>query len=411
MSSKLYYFKRVRKAFSGLFFISLILASHSASAQNFEAAGGGGIIFHWESDQIFYWNNEFSYKSRNFENRLDILQINSGMSRLSGEILKIGYSAKFDFKNVHPEFTAGYIKQSEIDAMMGTKKLKIGAAEGFYFGASPGFDIHKFTIKPLVLFAKEKFRDGDFNFFYGKPDVPKFLHMGLSVDYDEKNNVGFSYTDFDLNITNNDDMPLFNSGGRVIGAGYRRSFYDDKKRKKFTGALGAHSVELSMNGSLTPENQRYFLFPFEFFNIDGRLDARIGHAIFDFEFQRNRLTHSLKAGAVNVFGGEINANFNYKYRKFLGTSEKNESIDTITLKNTGLGILAYSFETPGWAINEKIRIDFGLRKILACPWGIGKLISEISDDAGGGIFDKIDVGELIKTILLSGLSGNFKIRF
>ncbi|MCL2518537.1 MAG: hypothetical protein FWF15_08250 [Oscillospiraceae bacterium] len=383
-------------------------AVNIASAQNFEVNSGGGILLHWKGEQISYWNGGFSYKNnRNFVNKLDILQINSDMSQFSGKILKIGYSVELDLGKIRSKLSAGYLEQSKINVLLGTKKITSGGAEGFYIGASPGFNIQKATIKPSVLFAGLKFKEGDFNFFYGKPDIPKFLHWGLSGEYDKKHEISFSVTNFDLNIVNNDDMPLFISSGRVLGSSYKYTNFDDNKLKKFSGSVGMYFADLSMNGSLTPANQRYFLFPFDYFNLDGNLDANIGHAIFDYELRRKYLTHSFKIGVLNVFSGEVNAKYHSKYRKFFGTSEKNESLDPIILKNTGFGFLAYSFETPAWTINNKIHVDFRMRKIIACPWGFDKFMSGKDD----GIFDQIEKKDLIKTILFSGLSGSLSIMF
>ena len=413
MSREYHGFKAASKEISGLLFVIFILfATNAASAQNFEVDGGGGILFYWKGEQISYRSGGFSYKNnRDFKTSLDILHINSDMSRISGEILKIGYSSKFDFESVRAEFYAGYIEQSEMDASLGTKKLKIGRAEGFYAGASLGFNVRKFEIKPSILFGGAKFEDGDFNFFYGKPDIPKIMHLGLSGEYDKKHKIGISFTDFDLNIYGNNDMPLFDFHGYVLGSNYTHTLYNDKKElKNFSAEIGIHSADMSMSGSLTPANQQYFLFPFEFYNLDGSLDAYIGHAIFDFEFRRTRLNHSLKIGAVHVFGGEINADYQFKYRKFFGTDEKNENIAPVKLKNTGFGFLAYSVKTPKLIITDKIHIGFELRKILAGPWGIGKFIKD-DDGNDGGFFDEIDKKDLIKTILLSGLSGNLSIGF
>jgi len=423
------HFKGAPQILAGLL-VLLPLAAHAAFAQEFTFDSGGGILLHWKGEQIAYWDGGFSYKNKNFENGFNFLQIKSDLAKASGEILKFGYSAKYDFAKIHPEFSAGYIELSQTDVYAGTKKITSGGGEGFYIGASAGFDVRDFVVTPSVLFAKGKFKDGDFNFFYGKPDIPKILHLGLSGEYDRRHKISFTFTGFELDILGNDsaDMgnpSLFDAEGSVFGGGYKYSRYGDEDDDeeaarandgtalpRFSAAAGLHRADLSARGSLTAANQKYFLFPFEFYDIDGREDATIGHAVFDINFKRTRLQQSLKFGAVHVIGGNAVADIHSKRRKFFG---KDEDFDTksMDLQNTGLGFVSYAVEAPRWKITEKIHLDFKVRKTLACPWGIRKFAGGKDGEKKKGFFDDIakTKTDLVKAVLLSGLTWDIKIGF
>jgi len=377
-------------------------------AQNFEIASQSGILLHWEDRRAAFLSGGVKYVgNKNFSNELTFLKIDSDIDRFSTGLFKAAYSANFNLTGVSANFTAAFLKQSNIEISLNDsenkRKITNEGAQGFYLGS---VNIRELKITPSVLFGRGKFENGDFNYFLGKPNIPFFWSLGLSAEYGDAHKIDFSYRQFAIDLINNQRMPLFYSDALIFGLNYRYSFSILQNPHKFYGILGLNYVDFSANGSLTPANQQYFLFPYAFFNIDGNANAFIAWTAFSSEFQRKYLTHSLKIGAGNILGGEINADIHFKYRKFFGDDES-EIDETLNLKNTGLAFFSYSLKSPSLKIRNRAGLRLGLQKIFAAPWGLGKF----TEDGEKSQAYKIQFGSLLKTALLSGLSGYFRLEF
>jgi len=254
-----------------------------------------------------------------------------------------------------------------------------------------------------------KFGKGDFYLFYGKPDIPAFVHIGLSAEYEKAHKAGFMYDKIDLAVLSNGDSSLFRSDNFCIGVNYEYSFAPPQKPWKIHAVSGVNYADIFIDGALTAANQQYFLFPYVFYNVTGSADAFIGWAMLSADIRGKYLNHRLKVGAGNVFGGKMYADAHYRYRKFYGDDEVSENVVKIGLAGTGIVFSDYSIEAMGPAIKDKIRICVGLRKILGYYWGMSKFT-----DVGGTertVSEETDRGSLVKTVLLSGLSGELRIVF
>ena len=406
-------FKRVPKFFSGLFVlfaINFCLAEGNYSP-NFEITGKGGNLLHWEGKNISFWDNKILYRNNVLENEVNFLKIDSDVRWFSTEFYKLSYFAKFDFNVIKPKITAGLLKSQEIEILSGNTKITNDGAKGFYVGSDIGFNIQNFEITPSFLFANGKFDRGDFQFFYGKPDIPKFLHFALSIEYEKTHNLTFSYKNFDLNVINNIYMPLFQSDTHIFAGNYKYSLFISEKLREFSAVLGFAYADFSADGALTSANQQYVLFPYTFYNICGNANAFVAWTGASLEIQRKHLKHLLKIGAANTFSGKINADYHYRYKPFYqrrrGYEGAEKSIDEIKLSGTGLGFTSYALESPSLTIKNKVNIYFGTQKIFIAPWGLNKF----SADEESNIFENFDRKNLLKTILLSGLSGNLRITF
>ena len=397
-----------------IFWVFVVFSANVCFAQNIEFGSQSGILLHWEDNRMYFLDGGVKYDNRkNFSNDLNLLKIGSDMPWFSTDIIRVDYSAKFDFGAVSPNIKAAFLKQSQIEILLtdSEKKRKITneGAQGFYLGSALGVEIRDIKITPSVLFGKGKFEKGDFNYFYGKPNIPFFWHIGLSAEYEEAHKINFSYQKFGVDILNNKEMPLFYSDIFIFGVNYKYSFLIPQKPHSFYGILGLNYVDFSATGSLNPANQQYFLFPYAFFNIEGSADAFVVWTAFSSEFQRKYLTHSLKIGAGNIFGEEINADIHFKYRKFFGDDET-EIDETLNLKNTGLAFFLYSLESPSLKIRNRAGLRLGLQKIFAGPWGLGKFMDYIRIREDTDIYENT-AESLLKTILLSGLSGYLRVEF
>ena len=385
----------------------LFFAACSRVAGGAETGASGGILLYDDDRLITFWNGEASYKNSGaFENSLRFLRVNSGMPWLSTALSGVDYSAAMNFGAARPKAAAGLVTSSAVDVLSGNAKIRCDGADGFYAATSLGFDARGVEITPSFMFAKAWFGDGDFYRFYGKPDIPGFIHAGLSAEYEKAHMAGAAYERFDVNVLNNDGVTLFQSGNYSAGIHYRYSLPARQRPWEFYAIAGLNYAELSADGALTAANQQYALFPYAFYNLNGKADAVAGWAMASLDIRGRRLEHRLKAGAGNIFGGSAGADAHYQYRKFYGDEEVSEPVVAIDLAGTGIAFLAYTIESRGLTIGNDIHVRAGLRKILGCYWGMDKF-----SGAGGAGGKPVDYANLMKTILLSGLSGSLSVAF
>jgi hypothetical protein len=399
--------KRVPNYFSGLF---VLITINFCLAENFEIKSQGGNLLYLKNKTISFWNNKISYKNnKNFENELNFLEVYSDMKWFSTEFTKYNYSAKFDFNIVKPKITAGMMSFSDIQILSGKTKITNDSAFGLYLGSKIGVNIGNFEITPACLFSKGKFGNGDFQFFKGKPDIPKFRFWGLVVEYDKKQKIDFLYGNIDLDVLNNDymiiydnDSTIFQSKSFVFAGNYKFSYSFSQKLPNFHAILGFAYAEISADGSLTPANQQYFLFPYRFYDVYGNANAFAAWTGAMLEIQRKYLNHNFTTGITNIFAGEINADVHYKFKKFFGDTEAKDTIDVINLSGAGALFFSYSLESPSLAIRNKVFINSGMKKILAVPYGTSKFSPK---EEKNSLLKKNDNSELFKAIFFPVCQG------
>jgi len=406
------YEKRALGLFWGLF---ILLTINLSFADNIEINGRGGMLLYRDDGQITFWNSGISCKYGSaLQKELNFLKVNSGMPWFSTDIFLIDYSAKLDFNAVRPKITAGLISSSDIETISGRAKITNDGANGFYIGSSAGFDIQKFEITPSLFFAKMEFGPGSFYHFYGKPDMPGLMRFGLSAEYDKTHRIGITYDKLDLKILNNSDVPLFKSDNYSAGINYRYSHYTVQNPWKFYVISGFNYADLFVDGALTAANQQYFLFPYAFYNVTGDANAFIGWAMVSLDISGKYLNHAIKAGAGNVFYGELSADAHYRYRPRIfhnnGGREAAEAVK-INLAQTGIVFGAYSIESQNQTVKDRIHIYAGLQKILGGYRGMDKFTDVNKEEPKESASKKRDWESLAKTVLLSGLSGNLRITF
>ncbi|MDR2694471.1 MAG: hypothetical protein LBB74_09710 [Chitinispirillales bacterium] len=406
----------------GLFLLSA--AAASPSGLGLGLGGQGGILLYRDDGQITFWSGGASYsRGASFESGLSVVKTGSDMPWLSTGISSVGYSAGLNFKTVRPKVAAGLISASETKILWGDAVVKSDGAGGFYAGASLGVDARGVEIEPSFIFAKARFGPGDFYTFYGKPDIRAFIHAGLSAEYEKKHKAGFTYDAMSLDIRGNTDSLLFESGNYCAGAYYKYTFAPPRKPFDFYVVSGVNYALFSIGGALTAANQQYTLFPYAFYDVTGGTEAVIGYAGGSVGVAGKYFSHSLTAGAGNVFGGKLRADARYRHRKFYGDDEATEELVNINLAGTGIVFSAYSIETRRLIIGDRFNVYFGLRKILGYYWGMDKFadIGKPKEPSGGepgepgepaaASPEVVDWGSLIKTVLFSGLSGELRVNF
>lgn len=401
-----------RKGVSDLLWGLLILFTvNRCLAENFGINGDGGILFYRDNGQIYFGSGGVSYKYGSiFENELNFLRISYGMPWLSTEVSVIGYSAGIDANVVRPKIAGGVITSSDIKIVSDGAKIQNDGADGFYVGSSLGFDVRNIEITPSFFFASVKFGSGDFYKFYGRPDIPGLIHFGLSAEYEKTHKAGIAYERFDVDVLNNNAITLFQSNNYSVGMDYKYSLRVPQKPWEFYVVSGFNYAEISAGGALTAANQQYALFPYLFYRLAaGTADAFTGWTMLSLDIRGKYMEHSVKIGAGNVFGGKIYADAHYQYRKGFGDEEVNENIIDINPAGTGIVFSIYSLESRGLAVADGVHIYLGLRKILGYYWGMDKFTD--IDGKEEHIPGEIDRKRFIKTLLLSGLSGNLRIMF
>ncbi|MDR0306356.1 MAG: hypothetical protein LBI42_05895 [Chitinispirillales bacterium] len=392
----------------------ILFADSLCSAEDFNISGGSGILLHQDNGQIVFHSGKISYSdsSSQFENTVNFLGIGSDMPWLSTGIFAVGYSRGFDFNLVKPKLTAGLIKSSEIEIHSGQTKIKNGGSNGSYINSKLSFDIKEVKITSSLLYAKVNFQDGDFYHFYGKPNLPALMRMGLSAQYKKTHETGFTYDKFDINIFNNSGTLLFESNNYSLGAYYKYSFDEPQIPWRFHMTSGVNYADIFVNGALTPANQQYFLFPYAFYEVNGKGNAAVGWMTLSFDLQRKLLKHRFDIIAANIFWGKLRADTHYKYRKFYGDDEVDKEVFNIDPAETGAAALIYSLKIRGPAVKNKIQIYAGAQKAFGWYYGMDKFTDKNNKNTGkNNTSSNIDYSSLLKTALLSGLAGNIKVTF
>jgi len=246
-------------------------------------------------------------------------------------------------------------------------------------------ELGSFILTPSFSIGTGEWENGDFQYFYGKPDLPYINGIDISLSYSTKHLLNASYYFGNAKILNkvdNETYELFNS-----------DFYFGNIFYRYACLYAGFAVaNIKANGSLTAENQRYFLFPYNFYNLTGDLRIRVVYSMVDFRFA--------KLGVAYAIDGEMKGNMHYKYRKFYGTEEFFETLEPVQFKGSGFIFCLLGLETRKMRIGENY-IQYGVFKPLAMPFGNVSPTSEV----------KPNRAKLLKDLFLLGLTARVNIFF
>ena len=243
------------------------------------------------------------------------------------------------------------------------------------------------SFEASFLFANGNWQKGDFDYFYGKPDIPRILGVSFSFSHGS-NFLSASYITGNLKILNNSETTeLFNSNFYAYNA-----FYKFGASENIDFSAGFAGLNLEASGALTAENQQYFLFPYLFYIADGYMNAKAVYGLANL--------YGIDFGIFYMLAGELKGNMHYKHRKFYGMDEVFDVLDPVKFKGSGIAFCVLNLRT------EKIRlgknhIQYGISKPLAMPFG--KIFP-----SGDG---KAKSGELLKDIFLWGLTATASVYF
>jgi hypothetical protein len=294
-----------------------------------------------------------------------------------------------EFRNSKIDLDAKIFYQNPLASKWDSTNIESDGGEIVFLSAVFPFSASSFILEPSFLFASGKWQRGDFDYFYGKPDLPSVFGFSMYF-YHHSNVLGANYIFGNAKLLNNaESYELFNSDFYIYNVFYK------------LGAIcaGFAGINAKAKGSLTAENQGYFLFPYRFYDASGYMSAKAIYGIANLGFKSSAAEYGMDLGAIAVLRGKIAANMHYKYRKFYGTEEFFEDLNPVQMKNSGIIFSILSIKTKKINIGENY-IQYGIQKPFAIPFG--ELFPKA--DSGKG-------GDFLKDVFLWGLTASISVCF
>jgi len=307
------------------------------------------------------------------------------------------YGKMFDIehKSQNINWNAKILFQNPLSFDWDSTKMISDGGKIFLLQAEFPFDLGSFILTPSFLYGMGKWEKGDFEYFYGKPDLPNINGFEISLSYNFSHLLSANYYFGNVKLLNNRNAELFSSDFYFCNA-----FYKYAPKNYFSLSAGFASVNMEMDGALTAQNQSYFLFPYSFYSTAGSLDVKAIYGAADLNFGSGFASYGLKLGSVLAIDGEMNGNMHYKHRKFYGDDEVFDSINTLHFKNSGLVFSVIGVNTKKIKLGETL-LQYGIQKPFIIPFG--KIFSKNSINEGKSLSAK----DIFLTLLTANLSVYF----
>jgi len=279
-------------------------------------------------------------------------------------IYDYGKMLDIEHKSQSINLNAKMLFQNPLSLDWDSTKITSDGGKIFLLQAGYSFDLGSFSLTPSFLYGMGKWEKGDFEYFYGKPDLPNINGFEISLSYHFIHLLSVSYYFGNAKLLNNQgDEELFNSDFYLCNA-----FYKYTPKTYFNLLTGFASANMETYGALTAQNQGYFLFPYNFYNAAGYLNVKAVYGMADLNFESKFANYGLKFGSVLAINGKMNGNMHYKYRKFYGTDEVLDSINTLYFKNSGLVFGVIGLNSKKIKLSE-IFLQYGIQKPFVIPFG------------------------------------------
>jgi hypothetical protein len=294
-----------------------------------------------------------------------------------------------EFQSQKIDFDAKIFYQNPLIFNWDSTKMENDGGKVILLSVAFPFSVNSFILEPSFLFASGKWQRGNFDYFYGKPDLPSVFVFSMYFR-NNSNVLGVNYFFGNARLLNNSEsFELFNSDFYIYNIFYK------------LGAIcaGFAGMNAKASGSLTAENQGYFLFPYRFYNASGYMNAKAVYGIANLSLKSSVAEYGMDLGALAALSGKIAANMHYKYRKFYGTEEIFENLNPVQMKNSGIIFSILSIKTRKISIGENY-IQYGIQKPFAIPFG------ELFPKANPG-----EGGDFLKDIFLWGLTASISVYF
>ena len=278
-------------------------------------------------------------------------------------IYDYGKIFEIEHKSQNINLNAKILYQSPVSFNWNSTDIKNDGGKIVLFSASFPFNIDSFILEPSFLFGNGNWQKGDFQYFYGKPDLPYVLGFSMYF-YHYSNTLGANYIFGNAKLLNNrENAELFDSDFYIYDV-----FYKFNINKDFNFYTGFARLNIEAIGALTAENQGYFLFPYAFYEASGYLDAKAIYGFANFKLRTEMAEYGFDLGALAIIGGKITGDMHYKYRKFFGTEEIIESLKPVQMGNNSFIFSIFSIKSKKIKIGKNY-IQYGIQKPLAIPFG------------------------------------------
>jgi hypothetical protein len=360
----------------------------------------------------WYWYSGLSYRPfRYFHLEAAAGGLNSSLPWAKTELSLFLFKTGVDFNRFGFHVSGALIGSGGFELDIGDVQMYNEGGKANFFNFSLPLYLGPFTLVPSFLTGYGYLYDGSLYWFFGKPLIPSVYGYGLSAGYAETQSLELRSLNTEPEIRSNQGEPLFTANLNIFLVSYTLRIgphpaKQEDRRRRFEGTAGWLYTGGSAEGALTASNQHYALFPFSFFAATGSLDAHIAFGLIRLLFRPSIFRFDVAVGAAHVLSGEAKGGYHFKMKRLFGGSEFLGELDPVELDNTGLAFLLLE---GGIVLQSPYRpascgISLGFQKAFAVPWGYEKFIPEASSgtDSTGGVpaFDP----ELLRTILLSGLS-------
>jgi len=275
------------------------------------------------------------------------------------------YGKMFDVehKSQNINLDAKILFQNPLSFDWDSTKIVSDGGKIFLLRADFPFDLGSFVLTPSFLYGMGKWEKGDFEYFYGKPDLPSINGFEISLSHNFSHSLSAGYYFGNAKLLNNGNEELFSSDFYFCDV-----FYKYAPKAYFNLSAGFASANVEMGGALTAQNQSYFLFPYSFYSATGSLDVKAIYGIADLSFESEFASYGLKLGSVFAIDGEMNGNMHYKHRKFYGDDEVFDSINTLHFKKSGLVFSVIGINTKKIKLGD-ILLQYGVQKPFIIPFG------------------------------------------
>lgn len=349
----------------------------------------------------------------------DYNKVKSTFKEINGEIKNVNFSSyiKNDYFGLAGYF--GLLDISEIKMQL-EHELSNEGGKGLYLGFAAPFNIYQLNIRPYFYYGNIHFSDGDLAFFMGHPDIPYFICTGADFSY-KQNYLKFFFLPFTLQVKSNGDEELFNAASNTAGLLYYRHFttYAGEVRFVFEPFASYVFSNGDMNGVLSYKTQPYFYFVFDYFRINAAYSAHILLTGSNGNLSFRNLKINFDSALAFVLNQNASAKIRWKKRDGLAPwqemliwnsldmeYEDSKTFEWNELDKAGLFIFNLGAE---YAFFNKMGRVYCSKKILL-PIKLKKADTASEEDTGSSEKNRPD-SQLIKNILLSGLSLGIKISF
>jgi len=261
-------------------------------------------------------------------------KIGSNLDYLKGDL----FFCEFDFVYKHQMFESKsqFIIPTFNDLFLSVKEKDFLFNEAFNgIGFLQSFSIIKnhFQISPYFQYTFFPSSSGAFHWFSGKIGIPKVVSTGLNF-YISDHQINFLYTNAKINVLNDIDVAMGNLFGNNFFAEYKYNFNANQFLFSLFAGCGAFWGNLDL--TLTKENQKFLLFPYNFYDCKGKINAQYVLFGCDFSYSNNNFGFELNSivGFCLNQNGTINLDWKYKKNLFFNGSSgsKQTNIDFFNKK-------------------------------------------------------------------------------